>query len=125
MEEMSILDRVKSAIEKPMKLIVDSGVSSNNLDYLYKLIDVYKDIENIEYWNMKEDNMRFKDYKKSFESDLHSGSTIMTTSDKSSIMCLETMLNGVVDFVKMLKNEVTTQEEMDLIHKYIRKLNEM
>lgn len=69
--------------------------------------------------------MRFKDYKKSFEGDLHSSSTIMDTSDKNSLMCLETMLSGVVDFVKMLKNEVTTQEEMDLIHKYIRKLNEM
>lgn len=118
-------DLTPEDIEKIMKLIVDSGVSSNNLDYLYKLIDVYKDIENIEYWNMKEDNMRFRDYKKSFEGDLHSGSTIIDTSDKNSLMCLETMLSGVVDFVKMLKNEVTTQEEMDLIHKYIRKLNEM
>lgn len=35
------------------------------------------------------------------------------------------MLVSVVDFVKMLKNEASTQEELDLIHKYIRKLNEM
>lgn len=125
MEEVNILDKVKNAIEKPMKLIVDSGVSSNNLDYLYKLIDVYKDIENIEYWNMKEDNMRFKDYKRSFDSHLHNDSAIMATSDKDSLMCLETMLNGVMDFIKMLKNEASTQEEIDLIHKYIRKLNEM
>lgn len=35
------------------------------------------------------------------------------------------MLVSVVDFVKMLKNEASSQEEIDLIHKYIRKLNEM
>lgn len=35
------------------------------------------------------------------------------------------MLVSVVDFVKMLKNEASTQEELDLINKYIRKLNEM
>lgn len=40
-------------------------------------------------------------------------------------MCLDNMLVSVVDFVKMLKNEASNQEELDLIHKYIRKLNEM
>lgn len=62
MEEVSMLDRVRNAIEKPIDLILKSGVSSNNLDYLYKLIDVYKDVENIEYWNKKEEHMRYKDY---------------------------------------------------------------
>lgn len=125
MEELNILDRVKNAIEKPMKLIVDSGVNSNNLDYLYKLIDVYKDIENIEYWNIKEDNMRFKDYKGLVKSNLYENSSISPVNNKESLMCLESMLDGIINFVRMLKNEATTQEEMDLIHSYIRKLNEM
>ena len=49
----------------------------------------------------------------------------LNSVNKDSMMCLENMLVGVVDFVKMLKNEASSQEEIDLIHKYIRKLNEM
>lgn len=49
----------------------------------------------------------------------------ISSVNKDSMMCLENMLVSVVDFVKMLKNEASTQEELDLIHKYIRKLNEM
>lgn len=139
MEEVSMLDRVREAVEKPMDLILKSGVSSNNLDYLYKLIDVYKDVENIEYWNAKEEHMRYKDYQRRPEDSIdtmfrnygaYSENKEMSGISASSInkdgmMCLENMLIGVVDFVKMLKTEASTQEEIDLIHKYIRKLNDM
>lgn len=139
MENVNMLDRVREAVEKPMDLILKSGVSSNNLDYLYKLIDVYKDVENIEYWNAKEEHMRYKDYQRLPEDRIdeiftnyraysenkeHSERSISSVN-KDSMMCLENMLVSVVDFVKMLKNEASTQEELDLIHKYIRKLNEI
>lgn len=134
-----MLDRVREAVEKPIDLILKSGVSSNNLDYLYKLIDVYKDVENIEYWNAKEEHMRYKDYQRRPEDSIdtmfrnygaYSENKEMSDRSASSInkdgmMCLENMLIGVVDFVKMLKTEASTQEEIDLIHKYIRKLNDM
>lgn len=139
MEEVSMLDRVRNAIEKPIDLILKSGVSSNNLDYLYKLIDVYKDVENIEYWNKKEEHMRYKDYQRHPEDSMDTmfmnyraysenkepSERSLNSVNKDSMMCLENMLVGVVDFVKMLKNEASNQEEIDLIHKYIRKLNEM
>ena len=44
---------------------------------------------------------------------------------EDSMACLETMLESMVDFVKMLKDEAGSQEEMELIHKYIRKISEM
>lgn len=139
MEEVSMLDRVREAVEKPMDLILKSGVSSNNLDYLYKLIDVYKDVENIEYWNAKEEHMRYKDYQRhpedsidtmfmnyrAYSENKETNDRSVSSINKDGMMCLENMLIGVVDFVKMLKTEASTQEEIDLIHKYIRKLNEM
>lgn len=139
MEEVSMLDRVREAVEKPMDLILKSGVSSNNLDYLYKLIDVYKDVENIEYWNAKEEHMRYKDYQRRPEDSIDTmfmnyraysenkemNDRSVSSINKDSMMCLENMLISVVDFIKMLKNEASSQEEIDLIHKYIRKLNDM
>lgn len=139
MEEVSMLDRVREAVEKPMDLILKSGVSSNNLDYLYKLIDVYKDVENIEYWNAKEEHMRYKDYQRRPEDSIDTmfmnyraysenkemNDRSVSSINKDSMMCLENMLISVVDFIKMLKTEASTQEEIDLIHKYIRKLNDM
>lgn len=139
MEEVSMLDRVREAIEKPMELILKSGVSSNNLDYLYKLIDVYKDVENIEYWNAKEEHMRYKDYQRRPEDSIDTmfrnyraysenkemNDRSVSSINKDSMMCLENMLISVVDFIKMLKTEASTQEEIDLIHKYLRKLNDM
>ena len=44
---------------------------------------------------------------------------------EDSMMCLETMLESMVDFVKMLKEEASSQEEMEMIHKYIKKLSDM
>ena len=38
---------------------------------------------------------------------------------------LEYMLESVVDFIAMLKKEATNQEEINLIKKYTKKINEM
>lgn len=58
----SLLEKIDKIIETPLETISKDGVSSNNLDYLYKLIDIKKDIANIEYWKIKEDIMRYSDY---------------------------------------------------------------
>ena len=47
------------------------------------------------------------------------------SAKEDSVMCLENMLESMVDFVKMLKEEASSQEEMELIHKYVKKISEM
>ena len=44
---------------------------------------------------------------------------------EDSMMCLETMLESMEDFVKMLKEEASSQEEIELIRKYVKKISEM
>ena len=60
-------DEVKCKIleeaENQIKLIKEEGVKPDNVDYLYKLIDIHKDIKNEDYWKMKEENMmRYNGY---------------------------------------------------------------
>lgn len=44
---------------------------------------------------------------------------------KDSMKSLDYMLKSVCQFMKMLKEEADTQEEMDLIQEYARKIGEM
>lgn len=57
-----LLEKIEKIIETPLETITKDGVSSSNLDYLYKLVDIKKDVANIEYWKAKEDIMRYSEY---------------------------------------------------------------
>lgn len=166
-----ILEDIKKIVEKPIETIIKDGVSSNNLDYLYKLVDIHKDIANEEYWKVKEESlMRYSEYgaygrggygreaygegsygrRRRDSRGRYTGNQPEDKMDEmymnyqgysegreaygrsgnygakeESIMCLEKMLESMVDFVKMLKEEAGSQEEMELIHKYTKKLTEM
>lgn len=47
-------EKVIEKTEKSIKKILDEGITTNNLDHLYKLVDIYKDakeVENMNYGN--------------------------------------------------------------------------
>ena len=47
-EETKVTDKVKEELDKSIKRIMEQGVQTNNIDFLYKMIDVKKDIGQIE-----------------------------------------------------------------------------
>lgn len=51
-------DKLKNQIEEQIQNVSDEGVQINNIDYLFRLIDIKKDLANIEYWKEKEEKMR-------------------------------------------------------------------
>lgn len=57
-------DKVKEQIEQKINQISDEGVEMNNIEILGKLVDINKDLANIEYWKKKEEvmDMRYNDY---------------------------------------------------------------
>ena len=60
------IEKIKKQVEEKIKTIADNGIKSENLDNLYKLIDIHKDISNEEYWKVKEEGemneMRYGNY---------------------------------------------------------------
>jgi len=49
-------ENVLTKVEEKIKELVDTeGVKKDNVDYLYKLIDIHKDIKNENYWKIKEE----------------------------------------------------------------------
>lgn len=53
-------DKVKELVEKGINKTIEDGIQTSNLDTLGKLVDIYKDIANIEHWKKEEENdMRY------------------------------------------------------------------
>lgn len=57
-----VLIKTKEEVEKLIKQITESGLQVANVELLYKLIDIHKDINNEEYWKKKEENIIYRDY---------------------------------------------------------------
>ena len=59
-QETNMLDKTKEEVERIIKQITENGLQTANVELLYKLIDIHKDIENEKYWKEKEENMMYR-----------------------------------------------------------------
>ena len=55
-----VLIKTKSEVERIIKQITESGLQTANVELLYKLIDIHKDIENEKYWKEKEEESMYR-----------------------------------------------------------------
>ena len=58
-KETKILDKLREETDKSMKRVLEQGVQTNNVDFLYKMIDIKKDIAEIE---KEEQEMMYGNY---------------------------------------------------------------
>ena len=58
-KETKVLDKLKEETDKSMKRVLEQGVQTNNVDFLYKMIDIKKDIAEIE---KEEQEMMYSNY---------------------------------------------------------------
>lgn len=57
-----VLIKTKEEVEKLIKQITESGLQVANVELLYKLIDIHKDIENENFWKEEKSMYRGRDY---------------------------------------------------------------
>lgn len=50
--DKEVLDKVEKKITE---LINREGIKKDNVDYLFKLVDIHKDLKNEDYWKVKEE----------------------------------------------------------------------
>ena len=55
-----VLIKTKSEVERIIKQIIENGLITENIEFLYKLIDIHKDIENEKYWKEKEEESMYR-----------------------------------------------------------------
>lgn len=161
-----LLDKVCEQVHESITNISNEGIHVGNIDYLGKLIDVKKDIANMNYWKTKEENMRTNYGRNAYGRDEYGarsrdsrgrymnggygtnyrGERMMDDmyqgyreysdgrnaysngnygAKQDTLESLNYMLQSVVEFMGMLKEEAGTKEEVDLIKRYAQTLSDM
>ncbi len=169
-QNIKLNEKVKNKVEDKIKQIIDVGIQLDNVDYLYKLIDIHKDIENEEYWKFKKEGIKMR-YNTNYGRDDYdreeygnygrrgrdSRGRYMARGNyrgeemiddmremygdysesreeydrgnygakEDTMKSLDYMLKSVVQFMQMLESDASSEEEMQLIKKYARKISEM
>ena len=54
------MEKLKELVEKELQSMEESGIDSGNIDVIYKLVDIHKDIANEEYWKAKKEAMEMR-----------------------------------------------------------------
>ena len=160
----NIIPKTQEEVEKLIKTVTENGLQASNVQLLYQLIDIHKDIENEKYWKNKEENNMYmrddygNDYRGGRSRDSQGrfmGDRRMTSyrgqrvldemyngyrnyndgkeeynrgnygARNETMRSLEGMLESVTDFIEMLQNDASSQEEVDMIKHYTRKISEM
>lgn len=57
-EEKSYTDKIKALVIKELEQFSEDELNDEDLDILYKLVDIDKDLENIDYWKTKKEVMK-------------------------------------------------------------------
>ena len=135
-------EKVLRATDEKIEDILREGINSSNLNHLYQLIDIKKDICEIErsdsmhYGNYDSYGARMRDSRGRYKGHDHldkmyehygryeEGRGAYNRGNygakEDTLHSLEYMLRSVVDFVDMLKEEAVSPEEMNLIHRYLQ-----
>lgn len=163
-----MIEGLKEKVENGIKNIAENGIEREELDTLYKLVDIHKDLANEEYWEKKKEVMEMNyreggygrrgysegDYgrrmrdsrgrymargrgrgnygneepmEEMYEAyqEYSEGREQYGHDDKGTMKALEYMLEAGVDFFEKLKEEAGSQEEMQMIKHYAKKISEM
>lgn len=59
-KEKTWCDEIIKETEKQIETIKNEHINVNNIDYLYKLVDIHKDLKNEEYWKEKIESMKYR-----------------------------------------------------------------
>lgn len=172
------MEKLKEQVESQIQAVVEQGIEPSNVEYVYRLMDIHKDLANEEYWEKKEEEMMYRDggygnygnygresygrrrrdsrgrfkegnsggsgggsYGRRYRGDdmiddMYNGYHDYSEgreeygrgnygAKEDTMKSLEYMLQSVVEFVQMLKQDASSQEEVELIKEYTRHISEM
>ena len=149
-KELTTTQTIKEDVEQILGDISTDGINQNNIDYIGKLVDIHKDLNQEEYWKEKLE-MRYGTYRKDYDYDdmsygrrrrdsrgRYRGDDMLDEmrdnydrysenrryGGRESSEALEYMLESVVCFVEMLEEDASEQD-IELIRKYTRKIANM
>lgn len=167
-KEVKVLDKLKEETDKSMKRVLEQGVQTNNVDFIYKMIDIKKDIAEIEkeeqemmygnygrYDDMSYSGGRRRDSRGRYmeggsygrrgvpgtgrgryrgeemmdEMAYHYGNYSegreQYGADQETMKSFQYMLKSFKDYYKHLKQEASSQQEVQMLEDVAREISEM
>ena len=167
-KETKVIDKVTEEVDKSIKRIMEQGVQTNNVDFLYKMIDIKKDIAEIEkeeqemmygnygrYDDMSYSGGRRRDSRGRYmESGSYGRRGVPGTgrgryrgeemmdemayhygnynegreqygADEETMKSFKYMLKSFKDYYKHLKQEASSQQEVQMLEDVAREISEM
>lgn len=170
-KETKVIDKVTEEVDKSIKRIMEQGVQTNNIDFLYKMIDIKKDIAEIEkeeqemmygnydnygrYDDMSYSGGRRRDSRGRYmESSSYGRRGVKGTgrgryrgeemmdemmyhygnynegreqygADDETMKSFKYMLKSFKDYYKHLKDEASSQQEVQMLEDVAREISEM
>ena len=138
--EEKLLEKVCEYLDKTASQNLDAA----DIDYLSKVVDIYKDIKEVQnmnnYWNYGE----YNDYGRRGYDAKYRGESYMDGmrgsyrnyeearneynrgnygAKEDGLKELEYMMHAAIKFIKMVKEEATSPEEQKIVRKHIAKLS--
>ena len=167
-KETKVLEKLKEETDKSMKRVLEQGVQTNNVDFLYKMIDIKKDIAEIE---KEEQEMMYSNYGR-YDDMSYSGGRRRDSrgrymeggsygrrgapgsgrgryrgeemmdemayhygnynegreqygADEETMKSFKYMLKSFKDYYKHLKQEASSQQEVQMLEDVAREISEM
>lgn len=171
-EELDLNSKIKENIEKKIKSIVEADSIDSNVDYFSKLINIIKNIENIDYWKSKEEENMYREYgeyndgsygrrgvpgtgrrsyrdggsygrrgvpgtgrgryrgeemldEMAYQYGNYSEGKEMYGADQDTMKSFKYMLKAFKDYYKHLKQEASSQEEVQMLEETAREMMDM
>ena len=156
-------DRIIDKTKEKIKEILDQDINPNNIEHLYKLVDIYKDVKEVEsmnYGNYNYDgrgpsrgaygeyNRGYGEYNAGYnnygrrgvdskyrgyghldrmynEYGNYSYGRERYGANEDTKKSLEYMLRSMEDFARMLKEEASSQEEVEMIRQTAQRIAQM
>lgn len=125
MENKEYLSHIKSLIEKELEQYSNVELNEDDVDIMYKLIDIIKDIENIMYWECKKEYMTYKMHSTEVVNGHNRRELPSGDNQQEKIEALENAMESFAEFTEKMMHEADTPEAKQVIRKYLRRINQM
>lgn len=140
--EDKLLERLCEYLDK----VANQNLDATDIDYLFKVVDIYKDIKEVQNMNNYGEYGRYEDYGRRGVDSRYRGESYMDGmrgsyrnyeearneynrgnygAKEDGLKELEYMLHALVKFAKTIKEEASSPEEQEIVRKHFKKISEM
>lgn len=141
-----MIEKILNTTSEYLEQVGNDGLNSTDIDYLFKVVDIYKDMKEVECMNNYGRYDAYGDYGRRGYDTKYRGDSYMEGMSGSyrnyeaarneyntgnygakedGLKELEYMLHSLVKFAKTIKEEATSPEEQEIVRRHFMKISEM